>query len=233
MIGRLALLSFLVLTADCGGGPEPRPASTSLEESEPTPGPPEARRIVRADVEPATSPTSSDVDAPLPDEACPAEVRVHLAYENTARENVPELPPILDQAVAHRSEDGRHVRIAIANHDLTLGPDGRFAALAAGQARFEAEAVRSRRGPLEPGPLGEPGARGGGLTHVRVVTPDAWLTFGHRDIGRVELTEVGPDHVCGRIDLDDGFTRVRGAFTAPVTSSFPPEGRLSPSSPER
>ena len=51
---------------------------------------------------------------------------------------------------------------------------------------------------------------------MRVVTAERRFTFGHRDIGEVEITAVDEARVCGRVSLDDGFTRVRGAFTAPV-----------------
>jgi len=98
---------------------------------------------------------------------------------------------------------------------------GRFATPGPGEARFEMDATRTRRGPLEACVLGAPDSRRGALTHVRLVTSGPLLTFGHRDIGRVELTEVGADRVCGRVELDDGFGRVRGAFMAPVIGRPP------------
>jgi hypothetical protein len=242
MARALSLACLALLAAGCGGesGPEPRPQSTPRAES------PRARaadegagaegaEAAEGDAEPAPEaaasdgpgepgepeepeePEEPDFDAPFPDAPCPAEVRVRVAHRSA-----PDLPPVLDRAVAFRSEDGRHLRLAIANHDLARDARGRFAEPADGQARFEADAVRRRRGPLEPRTLGPPDSRRGGLTHVRIVTPGPRLTFGHRDIGRVELTEVSPARVCGRIDLDDGFARVRGAFTAPVVGPLPP-----------
>ena len=152
----------------------------------------------------------------MPEEPCPSEVRVRLAHSSA-----PELPPLLQRAVAFRSDDGRHLRVAISNAELTLDARGRFPAPGIGEARFELDAIRQRRHPLEPMVLGAPDSRRGGLTHVRIVGAGPLLTFGHRDIGRVELTEISEERVCGRIDLSDGFGRVRGAFTAPVTGPLP------------
>lgn len=153
---------------------------------------------------------------PLPEAACPERARVAIAHANAEG-----LPTWLERAVAFRSEDGRQLRVAIANHPLERDAAGRFPAPAAGQARFEMDATRSRRGRLEPRVLGTPEARRGGLTHARIVAPGALLTFGHRNIGQVELTEIADDHVCGRITLDDGFGRVRGAFRAPILGPLP------------
>lgn len=165
---------------------------------------------------PPGAPTEPDFDAPMPEEPCPAEVRVRLAHRSA-----PELPPLLERAVAFRSIDGRHLRVAISNGELDLDARGRFPAPSIGEARFELDAVRQRRRPLEPMVLGAPDSVRGALTHVRIVGAGPVLTFGHRDIGRVELTEITEERVCGRIDLNDGFGRVRGAFVAPVMGPLP------------
>lgn len=176
----------------------------------------------RAPVEEAAVAGSEPPDAPdlfatpLPTEACPEANVVAIAHRDATG-----LPAALERAVAFRSEDGRRLRIVIANHALELDAAGRFPRPAAGEARFEMDARRTRRGPLEPRVLGAPDSRRGGLSHTRLVTPDAFLTFGNHEIGRVELTEITPDHVCGRVELDDGFTRVRGAFSARVVGDFP------------
>ncbi|HJL15371.1 MAG TPA: hypothetical protein RMH99_06945 [Sandaracinaceae bacterium LLY-WYZ-13_1] len=234
-MSRPFLVLGLALAIGCGGepGPEPRPQSTPQAASRPhseAAAPESAGDAPTGEERPEgaapegdeaagapAAPTEPDFDAPFPEEACPDEVRVRLAHRNAD-----ELPPLLDRAVAYRSGDGQRVRIAVANHPLELDERGRFAAPTAGQARFEADAVRRRRGPLEPRTLGPPDSRRGGLTHARIVTPGPLLTFGTRDIGHVELTEVTEERVCGRIDLDDGFGRVRGAFTAPVRGPLPP-----------
>ena len=248
---RPAALLVLLLAAAGGGksGPEPRPSTTTEGAgSAPVPdeagpdeagpdeaGPDEAGpdEATGAPADPGTAatgdshestasggpsgnPAEPDFEAPFPSEPCPDAVRVRLAHAQA-----PELPPLLDRAVALRSADGRRVRLAIANHELARDARGRFSRPGPGEARFEADAVRRRRGPLEPGVLGPPTARRGGLTHARVVTAAAGLTFGHRDIGRVELTALSDQRVCGRIALDDGFGRLRGAFTAPVVGPVP------------
>ena len=166
--------------------------------------------------EPSEVPTPDPFSAQLPEEACPSAVHIAVAHQS-----VPELPTWLDSAVAFRSEDGRRVRIAIANHDLELDDAGRFAAPAEGEARFEMDATRTRRGALSPRVLGRPDARNGGLSHARIVSPGPLLTFGARNIGRVEITAIDDTQVCGRIELDDGFGRVRGAFSAPFVGPLP------------
>lgn len=162
-----------------------------------------------------SAPGEPDFDAPLPDEACPP-VQVRLSHRSATL-----LPAVLTHAVAFRAEDGRHVRVALSDVPLPLDAAGRFVAPGPGHARFEMDAVRTRRRPLSPRVLGPPGTRLGGLTHARVVTSGPLLPFGARNIGRVELTEVSPTRICGRIDLDDGFGRVRGGFTATVQGAFP------------
>lgn len=199
-------------------------AGESRPTSSPAPVPAQARpaRGEPIDEAPAEEPHAREVvapdpfEAPLPAEACPATVRVSIAHADGQA-----LPSLLERAVAFRSEDGRHVRVALANHSLELDAAGRFAAPEPGEARFEMDATRTRRGPLEACVLGAPDSRRGGLTHARLVTSGPLLTFGHRNIGRVELTEVGADRICGRVELDDGFGRVRGAFTAPVLGPLP------------
>ncbi len=167
------------------------------------------------DPPPPAAPAEPDFDAPLPEEACPT-TRVRLAHRSAEG-----LPAILDRAIALRAEDGRHVRVLLSDHELERDPLGRFVGPALGHARFELDAVRTYRRALEPGVLGPPDSRRGALTHVRVVSAGPLLTFGHRDIGTVELTELGAERVCGRVDLNDGFGRVRGGFTATVIGPLP------------
>ncbi len=203
-----SVLAIALVFSGCAG----EPAQRSSEE----------RAIVRPVTE-ATSPSTPaqtapraepDFTGPFPAEACPP-VRVRLAHRSAAG-----LPGSLTHAIALRSEDGRHIRIVLADHELA--PGDRFESPGAGHARVELDAIRTRRGPLQPGRLGAPDARNGGLTHVRVVSAGELFTFGHRNIGSVELTEVGPERVCGRLDLNDGFARVRGAFSAPVRAAILP-----------
>lgn len=215
-------LPIALLLVACGGeprSPEPPPpgdppqvrpvADETTGEDEPTPA---VAATQEAPAEPAPDPFS----APLPDAACPARPRVAIAHQS-----VEGLPTWLERAIAFRSEDGRHLRVAIANHPLERDGLGRFAAPSDGEARFEMDATRARRGRLEPRVLGPPDARRGGLTHARIVSAGPILTFGHRDVGSVELTVIADDHVCGRVDLDDGFGRVRGAFRAPIVGPLP------------
>lgn len=218
--GSSTLIALLVVA--CGGeprSPEPPPpgdppevrpvASRTAGEDEPTPE--------TGATEPAPEAEAPDpFAAPLPEADCPEAPRVAIAHRS-----VEALPTWLEQAVAFRSEDGRHVRVAIANHPLERDDLGRFATPAAGEARFEMDATRTRRGPLEPRVLGPPHSRRGGLTHARIVGPGPILTFGHRDVGEVEITAIADDHICGRVDLDDGFGRVRGAFRAPIVGPLP------------
>ena len=206
-----ALAAIVLLTA-CGGREPSRPAEAA--EARARPAAQAASRVAEPAPAPAPPPASGpDFDAPFPTEPC-APTRVALAHRGAAG------LPLLTHAAAIRRDDGRHVRVVIAGHPIERDARGRFRALTAGEARFELDAVRTRRGPLEPGALGLPGARRGGLTHVRIVTAGARFTFGHRGIGRVELTALGGERICGRVDLDDGFGRVRGAFVAPVAGSF-------------
>jgi hypothetical protein len=210
-----ALAAIVLLTA-CGGREPSRPAEAA--EARARPAAQAASRSAETTAEPAPEPappptSEPDFDAPFPTEPC-APTRVALAHRSA-----PDLP-LLTHAAALRRDDGRHVRVVIAGHPIERDARGRFRALTEGEARFELDAVRTRRGPLEPGALGLPGARRGGLTHVRIVTAGARFTFGHRGIGRVELTAVSGERVCGRVDLDDGFGRVRGAFVAPIAGMF-------------
>lgn len=229
-----ALLVASVALAACGGDPASHPAeraATARARTEATAAEPtedeaaedeaaedEATEDEATEDEPVAAapdePAEPDFEAPLPDEAC-APTRVRVAHRSA------ELPPVLHLAVALRSEDGRRVRVVLSDHDLERGAHGRFRDPTPGRARFELDAVRTYRRPLEPGVLGPPDARRGALTHVRIVTAGPFLTFGHRDIGRVELTEVSETRVCGRVDLDDGSGRVRGAFTARVLGPLP------------
>lgn len=215
--GLVRACSIAALVVGCAGEPQP-PASSAAVEVRPIAG----ERVApdRNPLEPEVPASPAEVpdpfEAALPTEACPDVVAVAISHTDG-----PQLPVLLELAVAFRSEDGRHVRVAVANHSLELDHAGRFARPELGQVRFEMDATRTRRGALEPRVLGPPSSRWGGLTHVRLVTAGPLLTFGHRNIGRVELTEVGPDRVCGRIELDDGFGRVRGAFTARVVGRLP------------
>lgn len=225
-----ALLGILVLLASCGSREPSRTAersavspsseaistkeSNALQTDEPSDE--ETGEEAPAHEPPAAEPDVDipDFEEPLPEAPCP-DTRVHLAHRS-----VEALPPLLTHAAALRSEDGRHVRVLLADHPIESDSMGRVREPQGHQARFEFDAVRTYRRPLGRGRLRAPGARRGGLTHARIVTEAAYLTFGHRDIGRVELTEVDPERVCGRIELDDGFGRVRGAFTAAVVGSF-------------
>ncbi|MEZ4339779.1 MAG: hypothetical protein R3B82_24425 [Sandaracinaceae bacterium] len=209
---RSVLLVALTLAACSGEARAVVPVEPEQAPAMPEPSPPET---------PAPSPPGQVIAPdpfaiPLPEAACPERARVAIAHANAEG-----LPTWLEGAVAFRSEDGRQIRVAIANHPLERDAAGRFPAPAAGQARFEMDATRARRGRLEPRVLGTPEALRGGLTHARIVAPHALLTFGHRNIGQVEITEIGDDHVCGRIALDDGFGRVRGAFRAPIVGPLP------------
>ncbi len=219
------LLTALLVTAQllvaCAGEGRADPRRTRVaaepqEEAGDEPASPIAAAApapaARPEEEPAPAP---DFESPLPTTPCPDAVQVALAHAEHA------LPPALGHAVAMRSEDGRRIRVVLADAPLQQDALGRFEAPSPGGARFEMDARRTRRGPLEPRVLGTPESARGGLTHARVVTADAALTFGTREIGSVELTEITDDHVCGRIELDDGFTRVRGAFRAPLQGELP------------
>lgn len=216
-----ALAAIVLLAASCGGREPSRPAErvapAPVRPSPAAPVQPAVEPVAEAAPEPSAppeTPAEPDFDAPFPTEPCPP-TRVRVAHRSAE-----SLPPVLTHATAIRAEDGRHVRVVIADHAIERDEQGRLEELAPGEARFELDAVRTRRRPLEPGALGPPGTRRGGLTHVRIVTEHTYFTFGHRDIGRVELTEISPARVCGRVDLDDGFGRVRGAFTATVEGTF-------------
>ncbi len=238
-LGPTVALLALALTA-CGGDPTPRPTEThtsgSHARAEKQAAPEEAPNAdapnadapnadaPNAEAEPVASPEPAprpaegvepDFDAPLPEEPCPP-VRVRLAHRSDG-----DLPPLLTEAVAFRSEDGRHLRVVLSNRPLEQDALGRFPEPTPGHARFEMDAIRWRRGPIEPRVLGTTDSRRGALTHARIVGAGPRSTFGNRDIGRVELTEVSPTRVCGRIDLDDGFGRVRGGFTAPLEGALP------------
>ncbi len=217
-----ALLAASLALAACGGDPASHPAeraATARARTEAAQPDEDRAAEDRAAEDPMaaaapTAPEEPDFEAPLPEEPCAATL-VRIAHRHA------ELPPVLHVAVALRSEDGRHVRLILSDHELEQGDHGRFADPAPGRARFELDARRTYRRPLEPGVLGPPDARRGALTHVRIVTAGPFLTFGHRDIGRVELTELSATRVCGRVDLDDGSGRVRGGFTARVLGPLP------------
>lgn len=214
-------LSILALSlaalASCGSDPAARPSDRSraavAQPEASTSTPPDSNEETPAP-EASPTPAAPDFDAPLPEEACPNEVRVRVAHRSAAT-----LPPLLTHALALRSDDGRRVRVVIADHALERDALGRFRALAPGEARFELDAIRARRGPLAPQVLGTTDNSRGALTHARIVQAGPLLTFGNRHIGRVELTEIGGGRICGRIDLDDGFGRVRGAFVAPIVGA--------------
>ncbi|MEC7524781.1 MAG: hypothetical protein VYE22_33180 [Myxococcota bacterium] len=222
-------LVFSTLLFACGGetpareSPAIRPAQAAdaLRVSPPEEGQPEEPEPEAAPPDPVepveVAAEAPDFTAPLPDAPCPDAVAIALAHADA-----PGLPPSLDRAVAFRSEDGRRLRVVLGNYPLERDERGRFRAPAPGEARFEMDALRTRRRPLEPRVLGAPGARRGALTHARIVWDGPFLTFGHREIGRVEITAVEADHVCGRVELDDGFGRVRGAFRAPLAGPLPP-----------
>lgn len=208
------LVLLAIAISSCAGEPPPRARERAA--TVPRPAEPAAEVAEPAVPEPASpaAPTEPDFTTPLPDDPCPP-TRVHLAHRSATA-----LPPLLTHASALRSEDGRHVRVFVADHPIERDAIGRVLDPNPGQARFEFDAVRTRRRPLEPGRLGPPGERRGGLTHVRIVTAGVLFTFGHRGIGRVELTEASAERICGRVDLDDGFGRVRGAFTAAVDGTI-------------
>ena len=212
----------LSLLGGCGAEPDPRATSPRVEappEDPPSTAPEAAGEPqVEPDTElaesPETAPPELDFTLPFPEAPCPGTALV-LSHRSHP------VPGALSHAVALRSEDGRMVRIAIAGDALTRDDLGRFTPPVDGAVRFEFEAIRRRRGPLEPGALGAPDSRRTALSHARVVTSGPILTFGHREVGRVELTHVDAERVCGRVDLDDGFGRVRGPFTADVIGSVP------------
>ncbi len=207
----LMALALGACTAEArAGAPAAEPAEVRPIEEPPRPSPP-PRPAPPGQVR-APDPFAT----PLPEAACPERARVAIAHASAEG-----LPTWLDRAVAFRSEDGRHLRVALANHPLERDAAGRFPSPSAGQARLEMDALRWRRGPLEPRVLGAPDSRHGGLSHARIVGPGALYTFGHRNVGQVEITEIADDHVCGRITLDDGFGRVRGAFRAPIAGPLP------------
>lgn len=209
----IALALLLVACRDEARAAEPgvraevRPVP---EDVAPTPAPPPRARA-------GQGPRPDPFAAPLPETPCPDRPRVAIAHASAA-----DLPTWLERAVAFRSPDGRRLRVAIANHPLELDAQGRFPRPGPGQARFEMDALRTRRGALAPRVLGAPDSIHGGLTHARIVSAGPLLTFGHRGVGQVELTAVAEDHVCGRVALDDGFGRVRGAFRAPIVGPLPP-----------
>lgn len=217
MVGCRYALAALTILVSCGGesrAEDERPRTAAVRPvDEPAPEP----TPVAAEEPPEEpEPDLPSFDDPLPTAPCPDEVAVRLAHRER------DLPGLLAHAVALRSEDGRHLRIALSDAPLERDESGRFLGPASGGARFEMEATRARRGPLEPRVLGPPDARRGALSHVRVITDGARLTFGHRDIGQVELTAIEDTEICGRIELDDGFTRIRGAFRAPIVGPLPP-----------
>ncbi|MCB9592148.1 MAG: hypothetical protein H6719_05395 [Sandaracinaceae bacterium] len=220
---RAATVTFALLLVACGGEPRSAgpPARGHLAVEEPedhdAPPPTEPEAEPEAPTPEPAAPAEDPFAAPLPTAACPDAARVAIAHANAEG-----LPTWLERAVAFLSEDGRQLRVAIANHPLELDANGRFAAPSTGEARFEMDATRTRRGRLEPRVLGAPDSRVGGLTHARIVGAASLLTFGHRNVGQVELTEITRDHVCGRLELDDGFGRVRGAFRADVIGPLPP-----------
>ncbi|HEY8427990.1 MAG TPA: hypothetical protein VIL20_06425 [Sandaracinaceae bacterium] len=218
---RALLATLLVALTACGGDRAPRPnerAASARPRSEASapPAAPEPATEPGGEPDAPAAAAEPDFGAPLPAEAC-AETRVRLAHRSAAE----PLPPVLTEAVALRSADGRRIRVVLADHALERNAFGRFLDPEPGHARFELDAVRSYRRALEPGVLGPPDSRRGALRHVRIVTSGPLFTFGHRGIGTVELTELGPARVCGRIDLDDGFGRVRGAFSARVIGPLP------------
>ncbi len=188
--------------------------AATAQPSETTPSPEEPSSEEPSTEEPAVS--EPDFSAPLPDTPCPDQIRVRLAHRGA-----PELPPVLEHAAAYRSEDGRRIRVILSSEPIEPATGGGLPAPSAGRVRFEMDALRTRRRPLTPRVLGPPGSRSGALTHARIVWDGPFLTFGHRDVGRVEITAVEPDHVCGRVELDDGFGRVRGAFRAPLQGRLP------------
>ncbi|MFK7984405.1 MAG: hypothetical protein AB8I08_00110 [Sandaracinaceae bacterium] len=209
----------VALGASCGGEPEPRPEAPHAESPPPAS---EASQTGAAVEEPAaeepTEPATEagpEFEAPFPDDPCPTTA---LALSHRSH----PVPSSLAHAVALRSEDGRFVRVAIAAEPLTRDARGRFTPPTDAAVRFEFEAIRRRRGPLEPGALGRPDSRRTALSHARVITSGPLLTFGHREVGRVELTHVDEERVCGRVDLNDSFLRVRGPFTAEVLGVPPP-----------
>lgn len=210
---RVALFLLASLTVACGGEPEPRPEAPPTEAPQPAGEASQSRAETTDEDAPATEPATEDpgpdFDTPFPDDPC-SNTALALSHASVS------VPAGLSHAVALRSEDGRFVRIAAAAAPLERDDRGRFVPPADGAVRFEFEAIRRRRGTLEAGALGPPDSRRTALSHARVVTPGPILTFGHREVGRVELTQVGEDRICGRVDLNDGFLRVRGPFSAEV-----------------
>lgn len=215
------LVLILGLSGGCGAEPDPRPAAPHAEASEAPPagevesGAIEETTAAEEAPEPAPSAPEPDFEAPFPEAPCP-DTALALAHRSHP------VPSELAHAVALRSEDGRFVRVAVAGQPLERDDRGRFVPPIEDAVRFEFEAIRRRRGALEPGSLGPPDSRRTALSHARVITSGPILTFGHREVGRVELTHVDEERVCGRVDLDDGFGRVRGAFTAEVIGAPPP-----------
>ncbi|MGE0789602.1 MAG: hypothetical protein AB7S26_28275 [Sandaracinaceae bacterium] len=208
-----ALLTLVACAGEARGEavrPAASPPAPVAEEPAPAPLPSTQGAPLRAVAAAAPS-----FDEPFPEEACPDAFAVRLAHSQYT------LPSALTVAHAFRDEDGRHVRIALSDSPIALDDAGRFAPPGPSGARFEMDAVRTRRRPLEAGVLGQNDHSRAALTHVRVVTSERVLTFGHRAIGRVELTRVDDEAVCGRIELDDGFTRVRGPFRADVAGPLP------------
>lgn len=220
---RMAFVKLAVLLAACGGdGAAPTVEMQPAPEPPPPPAAPAPAEVAEAPDEPPAAEEEADAPdpfaAPFPEEPCPDPV-VHLAHAEE-----PDLPATLTRAVALRREDGRSLLVALASYPLTQDDRGRFTAPDAGQARFEFEALRPRRRPLEPGVLSRPNgrrARFGFWTLARIVTAGPYLTFGEREGVRIELTRADEEMVCGRLDLSDGRGRVRGAFRARVVGPLP------------
>jgi hypothetical protein len=169
-----------------------------------------------AEAPPPTSPVDDPFATPFGDAPCPPEgwaLRLRHA-------DAPGLPGALGRGFARRSEDGRRLQLVFGGPEIDAEA-ARQADPGPGQARFEMEALRTRRRALSPRVLGRPEATRGALTHARIVGADAFYPFGVRYAGRVELTAVEAARVCGRIDLDDGRGRVRGEFVVPVVGAIP------------
>ncbi|MGF1464713.1 MAG: hypothetical protein ACFCGT_01140 [Sandaracinaceae bacterium] len=192
------------------GAPRPGPSGQEQPADE-EPGRTTGGRPLDAEAEAAL------LAAPFPDDRCP-DPDVYVRHVDA-----PELPRRLDRAVALRAPDGKTVLVALGSSPLARDRLGRFGPPGPGQVRFEFEGLRTRRGPLREGRLRRPNGRRaayGRLVHARIVSPGPLFPFGDRVEGAVELTRVDAEMVCGRIDLDDGRGRVRGAFRAPVIDTL-------------
>lgn len=218
-----SLVLFVVSWAQLGcgqGGTQPR-----SQEVVPTEEVEEAQTPATTQTDPERLPTDPSqnlhppedpFEVPLDDTPC-GTTRVAIRHSDAET-----LPGVLEYSAALRSDDGRILQIGIASEEVSIEPSGAFAAPTQGDARFEFEALRTRRRALTPMTLGPPTRAAGALTHARIVHDGPYLTFGSRLEGHVQLTFIDETRVCGRVDISDESGRARGVFNATVSGPIPP-----------